>query len=68
MAAATHELEQAVQRLSLDRATSERMDSPVGHGRSGRRSLRSEPFFIGVAGGTASGEPAACGRWQMRTY
>lgn len=64
MAAGAQELEQAVQRLSLERAASERMNSPVGHGRSGRRSLRSEPFFIGVAGGTASGEHVRAGVQQ----
>ncbi len=56
------ELEGAVRSLSLERDLSGIMDSPLGR-RGARRSLRSEPFFIGVAGGTASGEAGeqACG-------
>lgn len=54
-------LEAEMQRLDLEgaspsfsRAASMALDSPAR--RSARRSHRSEPFFIGVAGGTASGE------------
>lgn len=53
------ELEGAVRSLSLERDLSGIMDSPLGR-RGARRSLRSEPFFIGVAGGTASGESPDC--------
>lgn len=49
------ELEGGLRALSLERDLSGVMDSPLGR-RGARRSLRSEPFFIGVAGGTASGE------------
>jgi hypothetical protein len=43
-----------LQSLVLERSPS-LMDSPASARRGGRRSLRSEPFLIGVAGGTASG-------------
>ena len=43
--------------LALERAVSS-LDSPAR--RSGRRSHRSEPFLIGVAGGTASGKTTVC--------
>ena len=56
------ELEGGVRALSLERDLSGVMDSPLGR-RGARRSLRSEPFFIGVAGGTASGEPGSLGLW-----
>lgn len=49
------DLEGGLRALSLERDLSGVMDSPLGR-RGARRSLRSEPFFIGVAGGTASGE------------
>ncbi len=57
------ELDAIVQRLALEGASptsSMHLDSPAR--RSARRSHRSEPFFIGVAGGTASG---ACGAGMM---
>lgn len=47
-------LQEKLQSLVLERLPS-LMDSPASARRSGRRSLRSEPFLIGVAGGTASG-------------
>ena len=46
-----------MQSLVLERAISS-LDSPAR--RSGRRSHRSEPFLIGVAGGTASGKTTVC--------
>ncbi|PRW58534.1 uridine kinase chloroplastic [Chlorella sorokiniana] len=59
MDGALEELEGAVRSLSLERDLSGIMDSPLGR-RGARRSLRSEPFFIGVAGGTASGKTTVC--------
>lgn len=58
MQAKSAELEAELQRLELEgasgsRAASLALDSPAR--RSARRSHRSDPFFIGVAGGTASG-------------
>ncbi|KAL4420365.1 hypothetical protein ABPG77_002305 [Micractinium sp. CCAP 211/92] len=55
------ELDAIVQRLALEGASptsSMHLDSPAR--RSARRSHRSEPFFIGVAGGTASGKTTVC--------
>ena len=46
------------QNLALLERQQSALDSPASK-RSGRRSLRSEPFFIGVAGGTASGRETA---------
>ncbi|KAL4430783.1 hypothetical protein ABPG75_006039 [Micractinium tetrahymenae] len=63
MSARMADLEAEMQRLEMEggspaRAASWALDSPAR--RSARRSHRSEPFFIGVAGGTASGKTTVC--------
>lgn len=56
-------LQSQLQSLVLERSPS-LLESPSSARRSGRRSFRSEPFLIGVAGGTASGVCLA--RKQLR--
>ena len=51
------DVEEGLDSLSLERQNSALL-SPQRHG--GKRAHRQEPFFIGVAGGTASGKTTAC--------